>query len=85
MVCALRIGCTLSEDELQREYDEFYEDFFVEMCDKYGPVEEMNVCDNLGEHLIGNIYVKFRNEEDADKAVADLNNRWFGGESLGQH
>ncbi len=39
-------------------------------------VEEMNVCDNLGDHLVGNVFVKFKREEDAEKAVADLNNRW---------
>ena len=42
-------------------------------------MEEMSICDNLGEHLIGNVYVRFRNDTDADKAVADLNNRWFNG------
>ncbi len=25
------------------------------------------------------MYIKFRREEDAEKAVKDLNNRWFGG------
>jgi len=64
---------------LQEHYDNFFEDVFVECEDKYGPVEEMNVCDNLGDHLVGNVYVKFKKEEDADKAVKDLNNRWFGG------
>ncbi|GFR83939.1 splicing factor U2AF subunit, partial [Elysia marginata] len=43
----------------------------------YGEIEEMNVCDNLGDHLVGNVYVRFHREEDAEKAVADLNNRWF--------
>ena len=42
----------------------------------------MNVCDNLGDHLVGNVYVKFRREEDADKAVQELNNRWFGGQPV---
>ena len=28
------------------------------MEEKYGEVEEMNVCDNLGDHLVGNVYVK---------------------------
>ena len=23
----------------------------------------MNVCDNLGDHLVGNVYVKFKREE----------------------
>jgi len=27
---------------------------------QYGEIEEMNVCDNLGDHLVGNIYVKVR-------------------------
>lgn len=46
---------------------------------QYGDVEEMNVCDNLGDHLVGNVYIKFRFEEDAEKAVTDLNNRWYNG------
>ena len=49
---------------------------------RYGEVEEMNVCDNLGDHLVGNVYIKFRTEEDAAKAVAELNNRWFGGRPI---
>lgn len=95
------------------------------MEEKYGEVEEMNVCDNLGDHLVGNVYVKvgahlkaspvsitvvlfsqqksrasvfqfqphlsylsldgplqFRYEEDAEKAVIDLNNRWFNGQPI---
>ena len=39
----------------------------------------MNVCDNLGDHLVGNVYVKFRFEEDAEKAVNHVNNRWYNG------
>ena len=46
---------------------------------QYGEIEEMNVCDNLGDHLVGNVYVKFRYEEDAEKAVKDLDNRWYNG------
>lgn len=32
------------------------------MEEKYGEVEEMNVCDNLGDHLVGNVYVKVGHE-----------------------
>ena len=42
----------------------------------------MNVCDNLGDHLVGNVYIKFRFEEDAEKAVTNLNNRWYNGKWL---
>merc|ERR1711953_683482 len=45
--------------------------------------EEMQEhCDNLGDHLVGNVYIKFRREEDAARAVAELNNRWFGGRPI---
>ncbi|XP_053312293.1 splicing factor U2AF 35 kDa subunit isoform X2 [Spea bombifrons] len=67
---------------MQEHYDEFFEEVFTEMEEKYGEVEEMNVCDNLGDHLVGNVYVKFRREEDAEKAVKDLNNRWFNGQPI---
>ena len=45
---------------MQTHYDDFFEDIFIEMEDKYGEIEEMNVCDNLGDHLVGNVYVKVR-------------------------
>jgi len=72
----------VTDEEMQEHYDNFFEDVFVECEDKYGQVEEMNVCDNLGDHLVGNVYVKFKREEDAEKAVNDLNNRWFGGRPI---
>ncbi|XP_057261004.1 splicing factor U2AF 35 kDa subunit isoform X2 [Pezoporus wallicus] len=74
--------CAVSDVEMQEHYDEFFEEVFTEMEEKYGEVEEMNVCDNLGDHLVGNVYVKFRREEDAEKAVIDLNNRWFNGQPI---
>ncbi|XP_015791065.1 splicing factor U2AF 35 kDa subunit [Tetranychus urticae] len=73
---------TMTEEEDQKHFDDFFEDVFVELEDKYGEIEEMNICDNLGDHLVGNVYVKFRREEDADKAVRDLNNRWFAGRPI---
>ncbi|XP_076438337.1 splicing factor U2AF 26 kDa subunit-like isoform X2 [Babylonia areolata] len=71
----------LDEFQIQQHYDDFFEEVYVEM-EKYGEIEEMNICDNLGDHLVGNVYVKFRREEDADKAVSDLNNRWFNGRPI---
>ncbi|XP_010780125.1 splicing factor U2AF 26 kDa subunit-like [Notothenia coriiceps] len=74
--------CAVTDVEMQEHYDEFFEEVFAEMEEKYGEVEEMNVCDNLGDHLVGNVYVKFRREEDAEKAVMDLNNRWFNAQAV---
>ena len=66
-----------TEEDLQRHFDETYEELFVELESKYGELEELNIVDNMNDHLIGNTYVKFRYEEDAEKACEDLNNRWF--------
>nr|XP_020733357.1 splicing factor U2AF 35 kDa subunit-like [Odocoileus virginianus texanus] len=77
------LPCAVSDVEMQEHYDEFFfEEVFTEMEEKYGEVEEMNVCDNLRDHLVGNVYVKFRREEDAEKAVIDLNNRWFNSQPI---
>merc|ERR1712142_679023 len=75
------IPVQMGELEIQQHYDEFFEEVYVEM-EKYGEIEEMNVCDNLGDHLVGNVYIKFREEEDAEKAVTDLNNRWYNGNPI---
>ncbi|PWN90356.1 RNA-binding domain-containing protein [Acaromyces ingoldii] len=73
--------CPISEEELQAQFNDFYEDFFVELA-KYGAVVEMHVCDNVGEHLIGNVYARFEWEEEAQRAVDALNDRWYAGRPL---
>lgn len=75
-------SCNLTAEQLQRHFDLFYEDFFVELASKYGEIEEMHVCDNVGDHLIGNVYIRFRDEEQAARAVDDLNKRWYAGRPL---
>merc|ERR1712088_252009 len=71
-------GQQITETMLQKHYDEFYEEVFFEIEDKYGEIEEMNVCENLGDHLVGNVYIKFYREEDCEKAAEGVNDRWFG-------
>merc|ERR1712025_358070 len=72
----------MSDVEAQEHYDTFFEDVFLELEEKYGEIEEMNVCDNLGDHLVGNVYVKFKYEEDAEKAMNDVNNRWYNAQPI---
>ena len=48
----------VSAEAEQQHFDAFFEDVFVECEDRYGPIEEMNICDNLGDHLVGNVYIK---------------------------
>ena len=71
-----------TESDLQQHFDQTYEELFVELEETYGELEELNICENLNEHLVGNTYVKFRYEEDAEKACEELNNRWFDGKPI---
>ncbi|WVQ74366.1 hypothetical protein IAR50_003966 [Cryptococcus sp. DSM 104548] len=69
-------GQNMSNAELQADFDRFYEDFFIELA-KYGNVLEMIVCDNVGDHLLGNVYAKYEYEAEAARAVRELNDRWY--------
>lgn len=46
---------------------------------KFGEIEDVVVTDNIGDHMIGNMYVKFNSEEQAAKAMAGLNGRFYCG------
>ncbi|KAI9121747.1 hypothetical protein K1719_007137 [Acacia pycnantha] len=45
-----------------------FRDFFEEIS-KYGDIESLNICDNLADHMVGNVYVQFREEEHAANAL----------------
>lgn len=64
------------------EFEEFYEDIFEELSN-YGEVEELNVCDNVSDHMFGNVYVKFSDEESAQKAMQALTGRFYAGKLFG--
>ncbi|RKU40651.1 hypothetical protein DL546_000729 [Coniochaeta pulveracea] len=64
----------MNASQLQNHFDAFYEDIWCEMC-KYGEIEELVVCDNNNDHLIGNVYARFKYEDSAQKACDDLNSR----------
>ncbi|KXS95843.1 hypothetical protein AC578_1194 [Pseudocercospora eumusae] len=66
----------MNPQQLQNHFDAFYEDFWCEMC-KFGEIEEVVVCDNNNDHLIGNVYARFKYEESAQKACDALNSRWL--------
>eukprot|EP00887_Chlorella_sp_A99_P001856 scaffold19.g1856.t1 len=53
---------------VQEFFEDFFEDVFEELA-KFGEVEHLNVCDNLADHMVGNVYVKFHDEECAAQAL----------------
>lgn len=60
------------EDMLQDHFEDFYEDIFEELTNIGGELEQLRVCENLSDHLTGNVYAKFCEEEDAERALKKL-------------
>ena len=75
---ALASGNKVSEEDAMKackHFEEFYEEVFMELA-QFGEIDELIVCDNIGDHLIGNVYVKFVHEEDAIKCFEAVKNRY---------
>lgn len=63
------------------EFQNFYAEVFLELA-KYGEIEDMQVCDNIGEHMFGNLFVKFTSEDDASKCRNGITGRMYGGKMV---
>ncbi|PHJ20546.1 u2 snrnp auxiliary factor small [Cystoisospora suis] len=68
-------------DQAADHFEAFYAEVFEELA-KYGEIEDMVVCDNIGDHIIGNVYVKYTDEESANKALACLQGRFYSGKQI---
>ncbi|CAK9011656.1 Splicing factor U2af small subunit A (U2 auxiliary factor 35 kDa subunit A) (U2 small nuclear ribonucleoprotein auxiliary factor small subunit A) (U2 snRNP auxiliary factor small subunit A) (Zinc finger CCCH domain-containing protein 60) (OsC3H60) [Durusdinium trenchii] len=58
-------------DRAQAHLEAFYVEVFLELAN-YGEIEDLVVVDNLCDHMIGNVYVKYYHEEDAERALMKL-------------
>jgi splicing factor U2AF 35 kDa subunit len=74
-------GNPIDPVQIQEHFEDFYEDIFKELS-KYGEIECLNVCDNLADHMIGNVYAQFRKEEQAAAAVRGLQGRFYSGRPI---
>jgi splicing factor U2AF subunit len=72
---------TIDKDKAQEDFLCFFEDLYVELS-KFGRVEALHVCDNLGDHMIGHVYCKFRDEEEASDALQVMNGRYYDGRRM---
>ncbi|ESW34844.1 hypothetical protein PHAVU_001G186200 [Phaseolus vulgaris] len=72
---------SLDPDKVQDHFDDFYEDLFEELS-KYGPIQSLNICDNLADHMVGNVYVQFREEDHAANALMNLTGRFYSGRPI---
>lgn len=71
----------VDEQRIQEEFDLFYEEIFEEFA-TFGQLEEVQVCENLGDHMVGNIYVKYSDEEEAEACIRKIHGRYFAGRLL---
>ncbi|XP_031382762.1 splicing factor U2af small subunit B-like [Punica granatum] len=71
----------LDPRKVQDHFEDFYEDLFEELS-KYGDIENLNICDNIADHMVGNVYVQFREEEHAANALQNLTGRFYAGRPI---
>ncbi|GLJ54709.1 hypothetical protein SUGI_1175230 [Cryptomeria japonica] len=74
-------GQAMDPRKIQEHFEDFYEDLFEELS-KYGEIESLNICDNLADHMVGNVYVQFREEEQAATALRSLQGRFYAGRPI---
>ncbi|KAG8371204.1 hypothetical protein BUALT_Bualt13G0062900 [Buddleja alternifolia] len=74
-------GLPIDPKKMQEHFEDFYEDLFEEL-NKYGEIESLNICDNLADHMVGNVYVQFREEEHAANALKNLTGRYYAGRPI---
>ncbi|KAI4320897.1 hypothetical protein MLD38_034330 [Melastoma candidum] len=67
--------------KIREHFEDFYEDMFEELS-KFGEIESLNVCDNLADHMIGNLYVQFREEDQAAAALQALQGLFYSGRPI---
>ncbi|PRT55191.1 Splicing factor U2AF subunit [Wickerhamiella sorbophila] len=63
------------------DLEAFVEDIVVEAA-LIAPVVEVLIAGNDSEHMRGNVYLVFQNDEDADKVLANFNRRWYAGKPV---
>ncbi|XP_044511397.1 splicing factor U2af small subunit A-like [Mangifera indica] len=74
-------GQPIEPRKIQDHFEDFYKDIFEELS-KFGEIESLNVCDNLADHMIGNVYVQFKEEDQAAVALQALQGRFYSGRPI---
>jgi splicing factor U2AF subunit len=60
------------------DFEGFVEDIFDEFR-KFGNVENLAICENLSDHMIGNVYIRYTQYEEAEAALKGLQGRFYNG------
>ncbi|CAK9168428.1 unnamed protein product [Ilex paraguariensis] len=74
-------GKQYMDEEVERCYEEFYEDVHTEFL-KFGEIVNFKVCRNGSSHLRGNVYVHYKSLDSAALAYQSINGRYFAGKQV---
>ncbi|WOL00888.1 zinc finger CCCH domain-containing protein 5 isoform X2 [Canna indica] len=74
-------GLEYTDEEVERCYEEFYEDVHTEFL-KFGELVNFKVCNNGSYHLRGNLYVHYKSLDSAVLAYNNTNGRYFAGKQI---
>eukprot|EP00584_Thalassiosira_punctigera_P000163 CAMPEP_0172535198 /NCGR_PEP_ID=MMETSP1067-20121228/7317_1 /TAXON_ID=265564 ORGANISM="Thalassiosira punctigera, Strain Tpunct2005C2" /NCGR_SAMPLE_ID=MMETSP1067 /ASSEMBLY_ACC=CAM_ASM_000444 /LENGTH=249 /DNA_ID=CAMNT_0013320111 /DNA_START=65 /DNA_END=811 /DNA_ORIENTATION=+ len=74
-------GVEVDQARAREDFLCFFEDFYEELS-KFGRLEALHICDNLGDHMIGHVYAKFSEEEEAADALNVMNGRYYDGRRM---
>lgn len=71
----------MDETEAYNHFQEFYADTVPELR-QFGEIVQLKVCRNHAPHLGGNVYVQYRSDDDAMRAIRSLNGRFYAGRRI---
>ncbi|XP_052290867.1 zinc finger CCCH domain-containing protein 5-like, partial [Citrus sinensis] len=75
-------GLEYTDEEVERSYEEFYEDVHTEFL-KFGEIVNFKfVCRNGSSHLRGSVYVHYKSLESAILAYHSVNGCYFTGKQI---
>ncbi|KAH6814828.1 Zinc finger C-x8-C-x5-C-x3-H type family protein [Perilla frutescens var. frutescens] len=74
-------GLEYTDEEVERAYEEFYEDVHTEFL-KFGEIVNFKVCRNGSSHLRGNVYVHYKDLDSAVLSYQSANGRYFAGKQV---
>ncbi|CDP19362.1 unnamed protein product [Coffea canephora] len=74
-------GQPIEPRKIQEHFEDFYEDIFEELG-KFDEIESLNICDNLADHMISNVYVQFKEEDQAAAALQALQGHFYSGRPI---
>ncbi|KAK7391685.1 hypothetical protein VNO78_20104 [Psophocarpus tetragonolobus] len=74
-------GLEYTDEEVDRCFEEFYEDVHTEFL-KFGEIVNFKVCKNGSFHLRGNVYVQYKSLDSALLAYNSVNGRYFAAKQV---